>query len=189
MFLLCAVLILSHRQAAWASTDTTLFLLIIHYQSPSTPNAIKSEPFSPKFQCNYISCAVGQVKSSSFTSTCPGQALMSSSVTVYKSQASRASESDCVTRHSWIHPHLAGWRVLISSPVCTYTSVTFIITIPCLQFTHAFEDETSHGARCILGNSIPCSVFRCIHQISANVAGNPGTPCIQKIHILFIIYT
>ncbi len=27
---------------------------------------------------------------------------------------------------------------------------TFIITIPRLQFTHAFEDETSHGARCVL---------------------------------------
>ncbi|XP_067259013.1 muscleblind-like protein 2 isoform X7 [Chanodichthys erythropterus] len=31
------------------------------------------------------------------------------------------------------------------------------------------EDETSHGARCVLGNSIPCSSLRCIHQISANV--------------------
>ncbi len=71
----------------------------------------------------------------------------------------------------------------------TYTSLTFIITIPCLQFTHTFEDETSHGARCILGNSILRSVFRCIHQISANVASNPGIPCIQKMHILFTVYT
>ncbi len=39
-----------------------------------------------------------------------------------------------------------------------YTSVTFIITIPRLQFTHAFEDETSHGARCVLGNSIPVTL-------------------------------
>ncbi len=71
----------------------------------------------------------------------------------------------------------------------TYTSVTFIITIPRIQFTHAFEDETSHGARCVLGNSIPRSVFRCIHQISANVAGNQGIPCIQKMHILFTVFT
>ncbi len=71
----------------------------------------------------------------------------------------------------------------------TYASVTFIITIPRLLFTQAFEDETSHGARCVLGNSIPRSVVRCIHQISANVAGNPGIPCIQKIHILFTVYT
>ncbi len=71
----------------------------------------------------------------------------------------------------------------------TYTSVAFIITIPRLQFSHAFEDETSHGARCILGNGIPRSVFRCIHQISANVAGNPGIPCIQEIHILFTVFT
>ncbi len=66
----------------------------------------------------------------------------------------------------------------------TYTSVTFITTIPRLQFSHVFEDETSHVAHCILGNSIPRSVLRCIHQISANVAGNPGIPCIQKICIL-----
>ncbi len=71
----------------------------------------------------------------------------------------------------------------------TYTSVTFIITIPRLQFTRAFEDETSHGARYVLGNSIPRSVLRCIHQISANVAGNPSIPCIQKIHILLTVFT
>ncbi len=75
-----------------------------------------------------------------------------------------------------------------TATVCSL-NVTFIITIHHLHFTHAFEDETSHGAHCFLGNSIPCSVFRCIHQISANVAGNPGIPCIQKIHILFTVYT
>ncbi len=74
-------------------------------------------------------------------------------------------------------------RTFFTVYIRTYTSVTFITTIPRLQFSHAFEDETSHGARCVLGNSIPRSVLRCIHQISANVAGNPGIPCIQKIHI------
>ncbi len=61
--------------------------------------------------------------------------------------------------------------MLVLGPVCTYTSVTFIITIPRLQFTHTFEDETSHGAQahCVVGNSIPRSVFSMdVQQRSSN---------------------
>ncbi len=49
------------------------------------------------------------------------------------------------------------------------------MTIPRLQFTHTFENETSHGAHCVLGN---CSV-----------AGNLGIPCIQKMHVLITVFT
>ncbi len=56
------------------------------------------------------------------------------------------------------------YTVIVCS-LCACISVLFIINIPRLQFTPAFEDEMP---RCILGNGIPCSVLGCMHQISAN---------------------
>ncbi len=39
----------------------------------------------------------------------------------------------------------------------------------CLCGTSSCPGLHWHGACCIVGNNIPCSVLRCIHQISANV--------------------